>query len=990
MGKIFYELTANTQGLERELKGAEKSLGRFSAYVKANPAAAAGALGVALLGIAAKATEMAEGVDKAFRKVGALVPDLANNLKRAQRGVAELAVVTGKSQEQLLQEAEAIAKGGVEGTDDLLRRLRVLQDLADATGGDVATLANGLDQALDVFGLAADKAGEVTAKLFTISQGKAPIEDLFAALQAAAPGIRQLGLDFDTAAAALGTLLNQGLNAKQAGAALKEMAGQGERGAAKLRELAGAGIDTAAALRQMAEADRLVRESASRTAASTFQRYNNELIELGTRILPMVTTGLQALLGLIDQVTGKSRQIGEQAQIVTASVLGQAMASGRIDPRSELDAEKVKRFADAIREVRLGIRAGRLDLAALSREELTQLQQAFDQFARLSATQARGTLPDLFAVRKQVAETSTDIGKLQAQIAALLAGKGAAGSGGTPGDGLAGAVGQTAADLRADLEKQLAGFTETLVDDAVAATERFRDEMGVKLAALSGDERAALQQLVDQVLAAMEARTLLLRAAEGIRTTPRVVGGKDGSIPLRTDYSAADKRMVERTKELKEAEEELADARREAIQEAARQAQAIEEAGRGALQLAESMGLLSDQAAEAAEAVLQIASSAKQLSELSKLEGGASLTEMLPGILSIAGGVASLISGLFGESPEERRRREIQEQNTEAILELSRSIGAFGGRLAGTAGSTTLGVQSAVTSALGSGGQIGVPFRLREALANLGLSMTDLKDVAASLGISFAGALPSVTEMNQLLQAIAANQLAARTGTFAGQLGQLQDIFDVFDITDPLEQLRKLVDLFDDPKFGSPALRQALAGLDLSTPEGRAAAEKAIQELVKRLGLAPDQGGISLGDLGAMTPEEFRQALLDLERRLDELGQTGGPQGETQGFAVSRTITEAQGSLVISQLTTVAYWQERLYHLLDMRMLQPPSIIPGVPQGVAAVDVTIYQNFPAGADPARATEMGSAAGDALVAKLDAALGVRYRTKKLLSGNVITV
>ncbi|HRZ10383.1 MAG TPA: hypothetical protein P5319_10910, partial [Gemmatimonadales bacterium] len=258
------------------------------------------------------------------------------------------------------------------------------------------------------------------------------------------------------------------------------------------------------------------------------------------------------------------------------------------------------------------------------------------------------------------------------------------------------------------------------------------------------------------------------------------------------------------------------------------------------------------------------------------------------------------------------------------------------------------------------------------------------------LGISFAGALPSVTEMNQLLQAIAANQLAARTGTFAGQLGQLQDIFDVFDITDPLEQLRKLVDLFDDPKFGSPALRQALAGLDLSTPEGRAAAEKAIQELVKRLGLAPDQGGISLGDLGAMTPEEFRQALLDLERRLDELGQTGGPQGETQGFAVSRTITEAQGSLVISQLTTVAYWQERLYHLLDMRMLQPPSIIPGVPQGVAAVDVTIYQNFPAGADPARATEMGSAAGDALVAKLDAALGVRYRTKKLLSGNVITV
>ena len=203
LARVFFLVEAETKGLEQQMRSAEKSIGRLGKFIADSPVAAAGALGVALLGIAVKATQMAEGVDKAFRKVGALVPDLANNLKRAQRGIAELAVVTGKSQEQLLQEAEAIARGGVESTSDLLNRLRVLQDLADATGGDVATLANGLDQALDVFGLTADKAGEVTAKLFTISQGKAPIEDLFAALQAAAPGIRALGIHFDTAPACL-------------------------------------------------------------------------------------------------------------------------------------------------------------------------------------------------------------------------------------------------------------------------------------------------------------------------------------------------------------------------------------------------------------------------------------------------------------------------------------------------------------------------------------------------------------------------------------------------------------------------------------------------------------------------------------------------------------------------------------------------------------------------------------------------------------------
>lgn len=972
VGKVFYELTANTQGLERELKGAEKSLGRFSAYVKANPAAAAGALGVALLGIAAKATEMAEGVDKAFRKVGALVPDLANNLKRAQRGVAELAVVTGKSQEQLLQEAEAIARGGVDGTDDLLNRLRVLQDLADATGGDVATLANGLDQALDVFGLAADQAGEVTAKLFAISQGKAPIEDLFAALQAAAPGIRQLGLDFDTAAAALGTLLNQGLSAKQAGAALKEMAGQGEVGAAKLRELAGAGVDTAEAFKQLAEADRLVRESASRSAASLRQGFNNELIELGTTILPLVNKGLSLTVKLLQGLTGRRGELAAIAKVTTVGELGQQLATGQ-----SLNADEVKQFARAIQDVRGAILLGRLDLAALSKVELQQLSQAFEQFGK---------------VKGQVYAIDEGIRK---QIDSLLALK-RVGGGGLPdivSQG-AGAGANTAADLRADLEKQLAGFTETLVDDAIAATERFRDEMGVKLAALSGDERAALQQLVDQVLAAMEARTLLLRAAEGIRTTPRVVGGGAGSIPLRTDYSASDKRMAERTKELAEAEETLADARREALQEAARQAQAIEEAGRGVLQLAESMGLLSDQAAEAAEAVLQIASSAKQLSAL---PSGAGFAAMLPGILSIAGGLSSLIGSLFGESPEEAARREVQRANTEAIKQLSSKIGELGEVLGDTAGSEIADIRQAILNAFASpnrrrpaGGVLYTEPDVQGELEKLGLTLSDLQQLAAELHITLRDKnIPSFEELQAILDALAKAEFTQFATTLTGQLQALALEFELFDITDPIEQLKKLQDIAK--RFGTgdprkvPQVLAALGAIDLSTEAGRAAADKEIQRIFELL----KSGGLDESLLGDFSVQQLLDFLREFEGLLDSAASDSAPQGETQGFAVSRTITEAQGSLVISQLGTVAYWQEQLYRLLDMRMLQPPSIIPGVPAG-ASISLTIYQSFERDTTVAEATRVGDAAADALLKRMNEELGASLRTRKLLSGNVSQV
>lgn len=883
LARVFFSIEAETKGLDNQLKGAEKSLGRLGNFIKANPAAAAGALGVALLGIAAKAAEMAEKVQHSMRLVSASMKVTSADLKALTGDLAKLSIQTGRTQVDLAEMARLVAGNGVASIEELRAVLAAGTLAADATGGDLAQILTGLDGVLDSFSIKGDRAEQVLAKLFVTAQGKTTLPALLEAFERLSPVVQRLGVDFETTAAAVTTLINRGRTTKQVVAEL------GTLDLAGFQALARESYNASSGIKELRDQAALMRDALDNDGAKIAARWDAAMLVVG------------------NATSGATRKLKELL----------------------LNYLEIAKAAPVVRESAAGINGVRPFLPGVD---------------------TPGGLTD---------EQRKAMNALERQMADMLV-----------------------------------GFTQSAVDNTMLALKRFQEEARKVMADLPAAEAEAMQRQVDAVIAGFRRQIEEIRQAALVARqtplTPKVVAGDQ--IPLRTDFSAADKQMAERTKEMAEAEQELADKRREAIQSAAAQAQAIEQAGRGALQLAEAMGILSDEAAAAAQAVLQIASATDQLSALSKLDTKASFSEMLGPILGIAGGLASLVSSLFGESPEEKRKREVQQENTEAIRDLSKSIGVFGGQLSGTAGSTTVGVREATAAALAGGPHLGDPVsgRLRRELADLGLSMTDLREVAQSLGISFANANPSVAELQQLLAAITASQLAARSGTFAGQLGQLQDIFDVFDISDPLEQLRRLMDLFDDPKFGSPALRQALAGLDLSTPEGRAAAEKAIQELVKRLGLSPDQGGISLGDLGGMSPEEFRQALLDLEKRLDELGQSSGPQGETQGFAVSRTITEAQGSLVISQLTTVAYWQERLYHLLDMRMLQPPSIIPGVPQGAAYMDVTINVSLPPGADVASATVIGGAAGKAAAAEFNSLLGASLRTRKLLSGNVTTV
>jgi len=98
--------------------------------------------------------------------------------------------------------------------------------------------------------------------------------------------------------------------------------------------------------------------------------------------------------------------------------------------------------------------------------------------------------------------------------------------------------------------------------------------------------------------------------------------------------------------------------------------------------------------------------------------------------------------------------------------------------------------------------------------------------------------------------------------------------------------------------------------------------------------------------------------------------------------------------LLISTVTTVAYWQEALYKLFAgggpvTGTLQPPSIIPSATQTTAGgvIDITVNLSITGVLDQATAVNVGGQVVDGMVSRLDSLYGYRLRTRKLLTGDV---
>lgn len=546
---------------------------------------------------------------------------------------------------------------------------------------------------------------------------------------------------------------------------------------------------------------------------------------------------------------------------------------------------------------------------------------------------------------------------------------------------------RAAEQLAEELHRVLVKATATANDDLQAVIDGFVKKFQAAGPFLTDAQRRQFDFLLG---ALREARDLQLDPEVLKRTleTPLSLRGVDNEeLQRQADY------IAERREREAKAAKEAADQRERERQAVRQQADAIQRGARAAAQLAAAFGLLDANAAASLESIATIASEVEVIAK-----NGFSFDSAF----SIAGGVASLFSGLFTESPDARRDRELREQNTEAIRELTKTFkDQLSGRSVTDAQRAVQALRRAGAglegAANGIGGEPGLDrgaaTRIIRSLGIEGVtSLRDLQDLIAEIDPNLKLNTSSYEDfrdsLKQVQQAIDAVNFRAFVDSFAGQLERLQVQFDLFDITNPLDQLEKLRELAGS-KYGSPALDAALGGLNLQDPAQRAEAERRLLELVQQ---ASSGAGLSAEQLGGMSSAELIDLIRQIEALIDQVNEQqgtatgGGPL--QQGFSVERKITDVQADRMIS----LAISQDA--HLIEIRDLLARAlpvaapILPAVLAAGGAIELVLNVTVEGPVSGENATAVGETLGLSAADAMARALGARLLTARARAGDVL--
>jgi hypothetical protein len=326
----------------------------------------AGAIGAVLLGIGVKATQMAAAVDGSIKQIGAAAPALRTSLSAVKEDVVQVAEAAGRSRDEIRGAAEQIARLGVESEAEFKAKLNAATLIADATGTQLTTAVDGVDQLGDAFNLTADKIVGGVARVFSAAKGRVDFDSIFGALIAATPRIQQLGLDFDTSVRATVALLDRGLSAKKVGGFFNDHDADGIRTVAREAKIA------SGALQELEEAAAFRRSGKDRDITRAVNELKGSLEDLGERILPTVTKNMSNLVTVMDLLTGKFDELRAKGGEFTATAITLSQNARVIKPGSTQHI----RLDDALSNLQTGVRKGGVDLGALPAAQLTQLRDA--------------------------------------------------------------------------------------------------------------------------------------------------------------------------------------------------------------------------------------------------------------------------------------------------------------------------------------------------------------------------------------------------------------------------------------------------------------------------------------------------------------------------------------------------------------------------------------------------------------------------------------
>lgn len=665
LASLFYEIRAETTSLPGDLAAAERHLGKLTDFVRRNPTAAMGALATATIAVGAAATKMALDVERSLDVVARKVPGATGQMQGLRDQIRAISLEQARTQSELATAAKQIADQGVGSLEEVQQRLAAATRAADATGTEITTVISGLDQTLDLFGKSGKESEAVLQRLFAVSQGKMPLADMFAALQRAAPAIKSLGIDFDTAAAALGGLLEEGKTARQAASELKALGERGAEGRKQIELLAdafGRGRDATR------EYNAAIIEARTSTDALWAQAKNNlsaVMIDLGQQILPTVTKELQGIVGVLNVLNGTISGIKSDSLVATLTTPA---------ARAKMSLDEVRQSIAAV--VDAWTRGNLTSLQALKPDQLKALRELVSGEMSKQGPKSQTIYATMIA----------DIDKLIAKHSELADAQAKTGTGKTTGTGRLTAEQLAAAEkLREEqqkaLNKQLEKENELreksadliaraarrlahdIVDDTDVRQLREAADAGEKKGVFTSDEAARMRTLANVLDLEM-------------RTTKQKEMQADLQRDLNEFFDAKEADMERQVREQKDANEQQrkADEARKThvkdlILDLARGAAAV-------LQIASAFGLVDQKLGVVLQSLQQMGDGIKDIAAGDKING----------VLKVAASLATLIKSaadqVFGH-PGRERAAAFRRQLAEAREEWELTMAALGDDVSG-------------------------------------------------------------------------------------------------------------------------------------------------------------------------------------------------------------------------------------------------------------------------------------------------------------------
>ncbi|MBE2905408.1 phage tail tape measure protein [Anoxybacillus flavithermus] len=218
-----------------------RDVGQRMQSVGQSMATSMGAAATAIGGALGFAVKKSMDFEAQIDRVGAIAGATPSELKKLEKASLDLGSSTSKSATEVAQGMEIMGAMGY-NTNQILAAMPGIIAAAEASGEDMALVADTVSAALNSFGLEASEASRVADVLAQAANDSAAgIQDMQYTFKYAAPVARTLGISLEQLGAATEIMANAGIRGEQAGttlrAALIRLSDPPKEAAAMLKEL---------------------------------------------------------------------------------------------------------------------------------------------------------------------------------------------------------------------------------------------------------------------------------------------------------------------------------------------------------------------------------------------------------------------------------------------------------------------------------------------------------------------------------------------------------------------------------------------------------------------------------------------------------------------------------------------------------------------------------------------------------------------------------